>query len=439
MMGKPKRMEPKLFYTGVNLADRIPQDHPLRRIKQMIPFDMVRRRVGGRYGYNGHESPAPTLILKLMFLFFYEDVRSERELMKHLRYRMDWLWFCDLDLDDPIPDHSVLSKARRRWGLDIFEAVFAEVLSLCVEAGVVDAKTVYADSTVLQADASVDSRIPRCLWEQMEKSLGESDEQDSQDDDPPNRRAAPPEDTQADDLPPAPQGNFNAHTVSRTDPDSATVGRRGQGVTLGYRDHSLVDDRHGVVVATVATAADYDDGAMLTTLLDKQDEYIGSKPVRVVGDSAYGTSKNIAMLRSEGIRPYLKRRPGRNGVKNWLKALPVECDPSVALRLMRRRMHTAEGRFAEAHVRYNHKRCRWRRRWRVQIQCYLVATVQNIGKLVRHGRWPSPAVSRTVSVLPLIHGLGVRFCTIFRRLVREISRSWGIGHPPARTAYLCSR
>ena len=420
MMGKPKRLEPKLFYAGVNLADRIPADHPLRCIKQMIPFDSIRGRVADCYGYNGHESLDPTLVLKLLFLFFYEDVRSERELMKNLRYRMDWLWFCDLDLDDPIPDHSVLSKARRRWGMKVFEEVFSEVLSLCVEAGLVDSRTVYADSTVLKADASVDSRIPRRLWEQMENGLEESLSDTDQREDS-HRTPPPPEATQAEELPPPPQGKFNTHTVSRTDPDSATVRRRGQGVTVGYRDHSLVDDRHGVVLATVATAADYDDGAMLSTLLDKQDEYIGSKPERVVGDSAYGTNENIAMLRSEGIMPYLKRRPGRKGVKNWLEAMPAECDPSVALRLMRRRLHTAEGRFAEAHVRYSHKRCRWRRRWRVQIQCYLVAMVQNIGKLLRYGRWPRRAVSRTVDVLSLVRGLGARFCAFFHWSSRELS------------------
>jgi len=422
MMGKPKQLEPKLFYAGVNLADRIPADHPLRRIKQMIPFEFVRGRVANCYGYNGHESLDPALVLKLLFLFFYENVRSERELMKHLHYRMDWLWFCDLDLDDPIPDHSVLSKARRRWGLEVFEEVFAEVLSLCVEAGLVDSRTVYADSTVLKANASTDSRVPRQLWEQLENGLDESSaDTERLDDELSHRTPPPPEDTQADDLPPPPQGKFNTHTVSRTDPDSATVRCRGQGVTVGYRDHSLVDGRHGVVVATVATAADYDDGAMLATLLDKQDEYIGSKPERVVGDGAYGTSKNIAMLRAEGIRPYLKRRPGRKGVKNWLEAMPAECDPSVAVRLMRRRLHTAEGRFAEAHVRYSHKRCRWRRRWRVQIQCYLVAMVQNIGKLLRYGRWPRRAVSRTIGVLSSIRGLGVHFCAIFHWSGRERS------------------
>jgi len=397
-MGKPQSVEPKLFYTGVNLADRIPPNHPLRLIKETIPFSLVRNRVANCYGCNGHESLDPALILKLLFLLFYQNVRSERELMRQLPYRMDWLWFCDLDLDDSIPDHSVLSKARRRWGLEVFEGLFAEVLSLCAESGLIDGRTVYADSTVLKADASVDSRIPRCLWEQMEKSLVESDEQDSQDDGPPRSRPAPPEDTQSDDLPQPPQGKFNTHTVSRTDPDSATTRRPGRGVVLGYRDHCLVDDRYGVVTATIATAADYDDAALLQPLLEKQKKYISSAPDRVVGDSSYGTCANYEFLRGEGIKGYLKLRRGSNGRGNWLEKITEHSSAAMAIKLMRRRLHTAEGRFAEAHVRYDHRRCRWRRRWRVQIQCYLVAIVQNIGKLLRYGRWPGQAGSRFAEI-----------------------------------------
>jgi len=394
MMGKPQRVEPKLFYTGVNLADRIPPDHPLRSIKQTIPFGLVRSRVADCYGCNGHESLDPALILKLLFLLFYENVRSERALMKQLRYRMDWLWFCDLDLDDAIPNHSVLSKARRRWGVEVFEELFSEILHLCVEGGLIDGQTVYADSTVLKADASVDSRIPRRLWEQLEDGLKDNDKAKPSGSNPSHRTAPPDDDTQAEELGPPPEGKFNSRTVSRTDPDSATTRRPGHGVVLGYRDHCLVDDRHGVVLATIATAGDYDDGALLQPLLAKQKKYLSSRPAKVVADSSYGTRGNISALEADGIKPYLKRRSGRKKVRNWLDELPEQCDRRIAVKLMRRRLHTAEGRFAEAHVRYDHRRCRWRRRWRVQIQCYLVAMVQNIGKLVRYGRWPGLAGSR---------------------------------------------
>lgn len=402
MMGKPQRTEGRLFYVGLNLDERVGADHPLRRVAAMVDFGFVRDRVTHLYGANGNESLDPALILKLLFLVFFERVRSERELMRQLPLRLDWLWFCGLDLDDAVPDHSVLSKARRRWGLEVFEAVFAQVLARCVEAGLVDGATAYADATVLKADASVESRVPRALWAQLESGLEREDHPGPRPPRPPDSRTPPPpEDVEASALPPleAPEksnrrGKFNSKWVSRTDPDSATTSRRGRGVVLGYKDHCLVDGRCRVVTATIATAADYDDGTLLPALLDKHRRYLGREAGRVVGDSAYGTAENIRRAQERGIEPYLKPRPGKRGSGGWLERMGAWCDPTTAVRLLNRRLSVAEGRFAEAHVRHDHRRCRWRRRWRVQIQCYLMGAVQNIKKLVRwSGRGFAPAVS----------------------------------------------
>ncbi len=177
-----------------------------------------------------------------------------------------------------------------------------------------------------------------------------------------------------------------------------------------------------MVLATIATAADYDDGALLQPLLEKQKKYLSAKPNKVVADSSYGTRENILALEAEEIHPYLKRRPGRKKVRNWLEELPAECDRRIAEKLMRRRLHTAEGRFAEAHVRYDHRRCRWRRRWRVQVQCYLVAVVQNIGKLLRYGRWPRPAGSRFVATFQSFCSIGGVFRSILNVFAAGLCR-----------------
>lgn len=388
MMGKPQRGEGKLFYVGVSLEERVPAEHALRRVARAVDFGFVRARVASLYGVNGHESVDPALILKLLFLAFYERVRSERELMRQLPLRLDWLWFCGLDLDSEIPDHSVLSKARRRWGLTVFEQVFAHVLQLCVEAGLVEGRTAHADSTVLQANAAVESRVPRVLWNQLERGL---DDEEGPDRDPPgdpDRTPPAPEDQQGAALPPQRNpdvyqrpNKFNARFVSRTDPDATTTKRRGRRAMLAYKDHCLIDDRCGIITATIATAADYDDGTMLTALLDQHRKFLGADPERAVADSAYGTRANYDALAKRGIGPYLKPRPSKSAAVGWLGRLARSCDRRTMLRLLNRRLHLAEGRFAEAHVRHEHRRCRWRRRWRVQIQCYLVALVQNLKKL----------------------------------------------------------
>ena len=61
----------------------------------------------------------PVIIIKLMLLLFLDDVRSERELMRIVPLRLDYLWFLGYGLEDEIPTHSVLSKARKRWGSQV--------------------------------------------------------------------------------------------------------------------------------------------------------------------------------------------------------------------------------------------------------------------------------------------------------------------------------
>jgi len=401
MMGKPQHANPKLFYVGVNIEERIPPGHLYRKLAAVLRLDPVRGMVASCYGDRGHESIDPVVLLKLYLITHLENVRSERELVRHLAFRLDWLWFCGMDLDSPIPHHSVLSKARKRWGLEVFERLFAHVLVQCEEAGLIEGRTAFVDSTILKANADVRSRVARGLWNQLEEA------RDSQDQGPgPTPAPAaespvspmpevssthtppPPEDTQAGLLPPPPEGGFNAQWVSRTDPDAATTLRRGRGVTLGYRDHTLTDNRCGVILATLATAANYDDARLLPVLLDQAQKYVALRPREVVGDAQYGSRENRARMRRRKIKAYLKTRTsyGENGDKSWLELLDPHLDKARAVRLMRRRQHIAEGRYAEAHARMGHRRCRVRRRWRVQIQCYTMAMAQNALKLTRHRR-----------------------------------------------------
>ncbi len=379
MMGKPQQSAAKLFHVGFNLEDRVPADHPLRHIAAAVDFSFVRPLVADLYGTNGHVSLDPALILKLLFLCHYENVRSERELLRQLPLRLDWLWFCGLDIDDAIPDHSVLSKARRRWGEQRFERIFEQVLRLCVQAGLVGGQTAHADSTLLRASAALDGRVPRQLWTQLEAAA----------------EAAPAPRDETDPTPPAPvpgPDKLNGRRVSPVDPEAATSTRKTGGTTLGYRDHRLVDDQAGIITATVATPADRDDGALLPELLARSQSYTHQRPREAVGDSMYGTQANYALLAALGIKAYLKKRRGKDSPKiSWLSLLPRGCWRDRACYLLGRRKSVAEGSFAEAHVRHGHRRCRWRRRWRVQIQCYLVATVQNVKKLAQAARRRLPA------------------------------------------------
>ncbi|MBT3277744.1 MAG: transposase [Phycisphaerales bacterium] len=116
MMGRKQQRQEQLFYTAFSLDERIGPDNRLRRINDAVDFSFVRSAVSNLYGPVGNPSVDPIVLLKLMLISFLENVPGERELMRRLPERLDWLWFCQYDLDSTLPNHSALSKARRRFG-----------------------------------------------------------------------------------------------------------------------------------------------------------------------------------------------------------------------------------------------------------------------------------------------------------------------------------
>jgi len=148
-----------LFTYHIDLDQRVRDNHPLRAIKTAIDFSFVRQEVHKLYGYNGHESLDPAVILKRVFLLFYDDIPSERELMRMLPERLDYLWFLGFGLDQPTPHHSVLSKARKRWGAALFQKFFVRSVGQCVAEGLVDGKKIHVDSSLNDANASCDSVV----------------------------------------------------------------------------------------------------------------------------------------------------------------------------------------------------------------------------------------------------------------------------------------
>jgi transposase len=169
MMGAPQEAKPRLFHYGLNLESRVRPNNPLRRIRELIDFGFTREAVKDKYGKKGHESEDPIVIMKMMLLLFMDNVASERELMRVVGERLDYMWFLGFDLDDEIPNHSVLSKARRRWGQAVFEELFVQSVKQCIEKGLIDGNKVHMDGTLINGNASKESvrRGPVELIEQL--------------------------------------------------------------------------------------------------------------------------------------------------------------------------------------------------------------------------------------------------------------------------------
>ena len=207
MMGHQPDTQKKLFYTCLNLENRIRKDHILRKVKTHIDFDFIYGQVKDLYGSKGNVSVPPPVILKLMFLLIFYDVRSERELMQTVPERLDWLWFLGYDLDDHIPNHSVLSKARSRWGAATFKYFFDDIVLQCVAAGLVDGSKIFAGASLIQANASNNSVVNQeSLRRYLNKSYLALETRLEQDNDTQTKK-----------------GKANRKFISTTDPDASVV------------------------------------------------------------------------------------------------------------------------------------------------------------------------------------------------------------------------
>lgn len=296
-----------LFSYSVNLENRIRSDNPLRRISEVIDFSFVRDEVHELYGNNGHESVDPEIILKLMFLLFLDNVKSERELMRIIPERLDYLWFLGYGLDDEVPNHSVLSKARNRWGRDVFEKLFVRTVQQCVEAGLVGGETIHVDGSVIAADASQASVVhadPELIAEFKRLYHVEEQKLESARDYKYYERK-------------------NKRMLSLTDPDAPVVRHSKQGSDgvsrPRYKHHRSVDDDYGVITAQTTTPGDIEENIQLEPLIDQHEANVGHPLKTVVGDKQYGTVENYRQLQKRGLNTHMDH--GNPGNKKALAGI----------------------------------------------------------------------------------------------------------------------
>jgi transposase len=290
MMGFEDLPQEKLFCANVSLDKRVRANHPLRQVARLIDFDFVYDEVKDSYGTNEHVSVPQPVILKLMLLLVFYNVRSERELMDTVPERLDWLWFLGYDLESEIPDHRVLSKARKRWGVELFQCFFERILWQCVEQGLVDGRKLFMDSSLVEADASKNSILDTQSlkaqlhrdYAQLEQRLEEIAEERS---DRPDYRQT------------------NCRYRSTTDPDAALVKRTQS--TLSYQVHRAVDARAEVITATEVTSGDVNEAHRMEALIDAHQANTHRQGEVVVADTKYGTIENLLTCAERGIEPHI--------------------------------------------------------------------------------------------------------------------------------------
>ncbi len=155
----------------VTLDDLVPQDHFYRHLERTLDLGFVRDLVRDRYSVTGRPSIDPVVFFKLHLVMFFEGMRSERQLERVGSDRLSVRWYLGYDLHEPLPDHSSMTRIRDRYGLDIFRRFFEAIVERYQKDGLVWGRELYADATLVEADADRDKMLPRFAVEQHLKGL----------------------------------------------------------------------------------------------------------------------------------------------------------------------------------------------------------------------------------------------------------------------------
>ena len=147
MLGK-NQSQPALFQV-VDIEALVPPNHRLRKIDAVLDLSFVREAVAECYSASrGRPSIDPELALRMMLLGRLYNL-GDRELCDEIGMHVGMRWFCRLNLQDPVPDHSTLSRLKNeRWsGSGLFQRLFDEVVRQCAEAGLVSGRHVSVDGS----------------------------------------------------------------------------------------------------------------------------------------------------------------------------------------------------------------------------------------------------------------------------------------------------
>lgn len=297
MQGK-QDYQPQLF-SYVSTESLIPKNHILRRIDKVCDLSFVRALTKSHYCFdNGRPSIDPELFFRMLVISYIFGINSDRRLCEEIGYNLAYRWYCRLNLEDKVPDHSSLTNIRDRYGEVIFEQFFDEVVNICRKHGLVKGGSIITDGTLIAANASLDSMA--------EKIQGVDDSLE------PSKQSTESKVTFT------PKKLSNKTHYSKTDPDSSLAVKIGSTKGLKYKIHTSIDASSRIILDNKATTGSIHETTIYLERLNYIRNKYNLKISEAIADRGYGSVENIQTLQSNKITSYIPLFSSRSGKGNNL-------------------------------------------------------------------------------------------------------------------------
>lgn len=297
----------------------IPEDHLLRRMKELVDFSFIFEELKSKYSLeNGRDAINPIRLFKYLLLKAIYRL-SDRDLVAQSKYDMSFKYFLDYLPEDDVISPSELTKFRKQRLKDenLLDLLITKSVALALEHGVIKSKNIIVDST--HSASRYHNRSPQEILQEQAKELrkavygiaGESIKERF-----PSKISSPnlnehieyceqllkvinAEESlmihtnvrdSADLLQEMIADNLENMKQS-VDEDARTGHKSADTSFFGYKTHMAMTEE-GIITAAVVTSGEKADGKYLSALIEKSKE-AGMEVAAVIGDTAYSEKDNI--------------------------------------------------------------------------------------------------------------------------------------------------
>ena len=300
------------------LKHYVPKNHLLVKIDKAIDFSFIYDETECLYINHGTDSIDPVVAFK-MLLIGYLYPTSERELTESIDTNIVYRYFIGYSLDEEIPNRSIFTRVRKRWGEECFRKIFNKVVQMCINAKLVDGKSASVDSTCVKANG-----VPEVDNIQREKSienylnkLSEDETIDLNELDKIKKESVFKADNSAKkklytvntnhlEISPLSSKQYDPSEsnknwqVLRHDPD-ARFTRKGY---PGYKVHRMVDHKYGIILSDIATPGNVADYIVLPDILRSFERTFNILHKHLAIDSGYRDQRVLKFADEMGYDIY---------------------------------------------------------------------------------------------------------------------------------------
>lgn len=317
------------LFSYVDLEERIPARHPLRKILQVVNDALISLdgEFAAIYADYGRPSIAPERLIRASLIQILFSIRSERQLMEQMQYNLMFRWFVGLGIDDPVWVPTVFTKNRDRLlTTEISRKFMAAILAHSEVKPLLSDEHFSVDGTLIKAWASMKSFQPKA-------GTAPPDQADGPDDPPPppsppsDITAPEPSQTEIEPMPRKTSRNRNAETdfrghkrsnathASVTDPQARLYKKSpGAGAILCFMGHTLMENRNGLIVQAEVTQADGHAERKAALEMVNRHSPGSTRRLTLGADKGYDSADFISNLRQMCVTPHVARKSRHSAI-----------------------------------------------------------------------------------------------------------------------------